>query len=146
MNAALLMGLNMSFRALESCKAERVCTSCFDTSLCLHNLASQGQGETNTTWFTGVDIGAPLHTTSFCPTMSVSFSVPLHTFSFHMYSYRMNYGHSDWATEKRLLSQNKKKKYCHWSDKKWFCPELHSFNGTSVFDMITTGTITEKIY
>lgn len=48
-SAALLTGMYRSFQALESCEAESVCTSRFDTSLCLHNLASQGQGETNTT-------------------------------------------------------------------------------------------------
>lgn len=54
-------------------------TSCVDTSVCPHNLASQGQGEINTMWFTDAGIGAVLYSPPLTPHHAT-----LHTFCLHM--------------------------------------------------------------
>lgn len=94
-NAALLILVNKSpsnSGLRLGSVAERI-RHVFDTSLCRHKLASQGHGETNTTWFTGVDIGAR------CRLLLPPHHVPLCPCNLSVFFRRMNCGLSGWAAE-----------------------------------------------
>ena len=113
------------FHTLESCKALRMCTSWFDTSLCLHSLASHGRGETNTTWFSGGDTEALLHTTSLYLTCLSLCLCILSVFTCAASPWTMAFMTELEGIEEKITQ------WQNWTELNW-SPELRNFNGTSV--------------